>query len=134
MIQQQSFSLKASELRMSSLVERADANKQRGLSMAAERRGELVADGQIEFLRALLRSPDGTDNLDDATDELATKFERGGKWQGLVPSGLARNRITEPAAVVTVNRLGRRRGFVFAWQISAAIKRRRGIESIHSGS
>jgi hypothetical protein len=130
MIQQQSFLFDAHEPPLASFIDRAEANKQRGMSLAAERRAELVADGQVEFLRALLRSPDGTATVDDSTDDLSTKFAKGGKWRGSVPSGLARKRIIEPAAVVKSNRPSRHRGFVTVWRLVNHDKAQREVERL----
>lgn len=95
MIQQDLFSTSA-PLAVATLREIGDTGKQRGMTLAADAKAEVVAAGQVALLRALLATDDGTATIDDATDDLTHQFAGARKWRGQVPSGLSRRRIIEP--------------------------------------
>ena len=104
-----------------------DAQKEAGMALSAESRAELVAEGQIALLEALLRSAEGTATVDDATSDLSTKFDRGGKWRGSIPSRLARNRIIERIGDCKSDRPSRHRSYVSVWRL---VDRERALHEI----
>lgn len=112
------------------LRSKAEAAKQRGMMLSAERRAELVAAGQVAFLRALSESQNGTATLDDATDDLSTKFDGGGKWRGSIPSRLARRRIIERVGDCKSVRPSRHRGYVSVWRLVDAERARMEIKRL----
>lgn len=99
------------------LQNKGEAKKETGMTLSAESRAELVAEGQIALLEALLRSADGTATVDDATSDLSEKFDRGGKWRGSIPSRLARQRIIERVGDCKSDRPSRHRGYVSVWRV-----------------
>ena len=99
------------------LREVGDARKQRGMTLSADRRAELVAAGQVALLRALLVSADATATVDNATADLSEKFANGGKWRGSIPSRLARQRIIERVGDMKSDRPSRHRGYVSLWRL-----------------
>lgn len=101
------------------LREAGEARRDRGMTLAAERRRVAVAAGQAALLWALLESADGTGTIDSATNlvELATKFGDGGKWRGTVCRGLAASGIVEAVGVVKSDRPARHRGYITRWRL-----------------
>lgn len=112
------------------LREVGEARKQRGMTISAEYRAELVASGQVAFLRALLASSDGTATVDHATADLSAKFANGGKWRGSIPSRLARQRIIERVGDTKSDRPSRHRGYVSLWRLLDRDKARQEIDRL----
>ena len=112
------------------LRKQAEAAKQLGMMLSAERRAELVAAAQVAFLTALIESASGLATVDDATYDLSTTFERGGKWRGSVPSRLARQRIIERVGDRKSDRPSRHRGYVSVWRLNDAERARLEIKRL----
>lgn len=98
------------------------------MGLAADRRAEAVAAGQIALLLALLDSDTGTGTIDDSTADLSVPFGKGGKWRGSIPSGLSRKRIIKRVGVRMSDRPSRHRGFVSVWQIADRDKAKQEIQ------
>ena len=101
---------------------KAEAAKQHGMALAADKRAEAVAAGQVALLRALMASDDGTATIDDATADLSLAFDGGGKWRGSIPSGLARKKIIKRVGIRKSDRPSRHRSFVSVWWIANQAK------------
>lgn len=127
MIQQQLF---PQPLTVATLREIGEAKKQCGMALAADKRADAVAAGQVAFLRALLASVDGTATLDDATGDLSQRFTDGGRWRGTVCRSLAVAKITEAVGVVKSDRPSRHRGYLTRWRLIDRSKAQREIEKL----
>lgn len=70
----------------------AERLRDEGMNRAAESKPNRVMLGKVDLLDALLRSPDHTGTIDDATDDdaIASAFADGGCWRGTVTRSLAR--------------------------------------------
>lgn len=97
------------------LRDRGEVGKLRGMELAAVRRPDRVTAGKVAMLRALLGSPDGTATIDDATADLAERFDDGGKWRGTVCRTLSMAKIIERVSVEKSDRPSRHRGYVTRW-------------------
>ncbi len=86
------------------------------------------------MLEALLRSPDGTATIDDATSiyELAHPFDDDGKWRGSVPRVLSSRGIIVPAGLATSCRPSRHGGDVKRWRLVDRAKAEALAEAIRS--
>ncbi|MFO0885918.1 MAG: hypothetical protein U0894_17325 [Pirellulales bacterium] len=96
--------------------------KDRGMAAALSGKCLLVAKGQLAFLEALLRSPDGTATIDDATDDLSKKFDDDGKWRGSIPRSLATRGIIEKAGYATSCRPSRHACPTTRWRLKDRAK------------
>jgi hypothetical protein len=99
------------------LRERAEAGKLAGMTLAADAKPDKVTAGKIAFLRALLKSPDSTATIDDATEDLTARFRDGGKWRGLICLSLAKAGLIRRVDVVLSRRPSRHRGYVTKWRL-----------------
>lgn len=104
------------------LRERGEAGKLAGMALAADAKPDRVTAGKIAFLRALLKSGDGTATVDDATDDLSATFDDGGKWRGMVCRSLATAGLIVPVAAVKSDRPSRHRGYVTRWRLADRMK------------
>jgi hypothetical protein len=77
----------------------------------------MVKNGKMAFLQALLKSPDTTATIDDATDDLSVRFRDGGKWRGLICLSLAKAGLIRRVDVVASRRPSRHRGYVTKWRL-----------------
>jgi hypothetical protein len=96
------------------LIAQGVALRDEGRERAARWREYRIKAAQLAFLRALLRSPERTATVDDATEELDLPFEDGGKWRGSIPKGLGG--LIEQADVVQSSRPSRHAGYVTVWR------------------
>ncbi len=96
------------------LAAEGERRRDEGMNLAAARRPDRVALGRWAFLNALLRSPDGTATIDQATppDELAAGFIDGGQWRGTVTRSLVADGLAEIAGTTRSIRPSRHRGWV----------------------
>jgi hypothetical protein len=76
-----------------------------------------VKAGEVDLLRALLKSPEGTATIDDATADLTAQFRDGGKWRGQICLSLAKAGLIRRFDVVPSTRPSRHRGYVTKWQL-----------------
>lgn len=91
--------------------------KDRGMLAALTGKCLLVSQGQLAMLDALLRSPDGTATIDDATSDLSRKFADGGKWRGSVTRTLASRGAIEKAGYATSCRPSRHACPTTRWKL-----------------
>jgi hypothetical protein len=96
------------------LIAQGVALRDEGRERAARWREYQIKAGQLAFLRALLRSPDRTATVDDATEEPDLPFKDGGKWRGSIPKALGG--LIEQAGVVRSSRPSRHAGYVTLWR------------------
>ena len=99
------------------LQQQGETAKQIGMSLAADAKFDKVQNGKIAFLRAILQSPDGCGTIDDATADLATEFDDGGKWRGTVVRSLAYSGIIERDGIAISDRPSRHRGYIGRWRL-----------------
>jgi hypothetical protein len=99
------------------LRHKGEQRRDAGMGLAAQARPDRVDTGKVAFLKALLRSPDSTATIDDATDNLAAEFRDGGKWRGTVTRSLAASRFIEAVGAVKSSRPSRHRGYVTVWRL-----------------
>jgi hypothetical protein len=80
------------------LAAEGERRREIGMALAAARRPDRVTLARWAMLNALLRSPDGTGTIDDATpqNEVVAKYADGGKWRGTVTRSLALDGYTAP--------------------------------------
>jgi len=91
--------------------------KDRGMAAALVGKCLMVTQGQLAMLDALLRSPNGTASIDDATTDLTKKFPDCGHWRGSVPKLLAKRGIIERDGYVTSCRPSRHACPVTRWRL-----------------
>jgi hypothetical protein len=96
------------------LIAEAEQLRDEGRDRAALHREFQIKATQLALLQAILRSPNRTATLDDATPDLEEAFEDGGRWRGSIPRGL--NGLIESAGVVLSSRPSRHRGFLTRWR------------------
>ena len=109
-------------MKREALREQSESAKLAGMEIAAGAKLDKVTSAKIALLRALLRSPDGTATIDDATSDLAAEFSDGGKWRGTVTRSLAIAGLIRRVDVVPSDRPSRHRGYVTRWLL---VNRRR---------
>ncbi len=100
----------------------------------------LILDGERQFLRVLLRSPDGVGTLADATsaEYMTRPFPDGGRWRGCIPKRLAGRGIVAPVSTLDgklsshrSDRKARRRGIAAVWMLidpAAGLRRLRDLD------
>ena len=93
-----------------------DALKQQGMEKAALNKEELIVHGTIRFIRALISSPSGIANIEDA-DLHSEKFADGGKWRGSIVRRLSQAGIIELAGATKSKRPSRHSGIISCWRI-----------------
>lgn len=100
---------------------RGDGERRRdaGVAAAACPKALRVRVGQVALLDALIRSPDGTATIDDATppDDLRDAFADGGRWRGAIPLSLARDGLIEKVAAGASLRPSRHAGVRYVWRV-----------------
>ncbi len=106
---------------MSTADTQAEAARRRdeGMNQAAESKSHRIIAGKAAFLDALMRSPDHTGTIDDATDaeRLASAFDDNGKWRGTVTRSLSDAGIIEKVDAVQSRRTSRHCGYVTRWRL-----------------
>lgn len=90
----------------------------------------LIAKGQIELLEALLRKTDKRCTLDDATSDLCTPFDGGGKWRGSITLGLFLDGLIDRVGADNSRRPSRNRGLLRIWYLRDEAKAKKRIESL----
>lgn len=86
-------------------------------SYSAITTARMVKNGKIAFLQALLKSPDSSATIDDATEDLTVSFRDGGKWRGLICLSLAKAGLIRRVDVELSRRPSRHRGYVTKWRL-----------------
>ena len=104
----------ANEQQAADLVAEGERRRDVGIALAGARRPDKVTLGRLAMVRALLRSPNGTATIDDATepDELAAGFADGGRWRGSVTRSLVADGLAEIVGTTRSCRPSRHRGYV----------------------
>ena len=96
-----------------------ETRRDAGMAAAALPKAVRVRAGQVAMLDALLRSPDGTATIDDATapDDLGQAFADGGQWRGSVPRSLAAMGLIAKLAAGASDRPSRHAGARYVWRL-----------------
>jgi hypothetical protein len=104
----------ATEQQAAELIADGESRRNVGMALAAARRPDNVSLGRLAMVRALLRSPDETATIDDATgpEELAAEFVDGGRWRGTVTRSLVTDGLAEIIGTTRSRRPSRHRGYV----------------------
>ncbi|MEQ8847414.1 MAG: hypothetical protein RIC11_06675 [Botrimarina sp.] len=110
----------------SALRSEGERRRDHGMAAAACPKALRVRAGQVALLDALLRSPDGTATIDDATapDDLRAAFTDGGQWRGTVPRALAAMGLIDKVAIGSSQRPSRHAGTRGVWRL---VDRTKGI-------
>lgn len=90
-----------------------------GIAAASVPKALRVRAGMVSLLDALIRSPDGTATIDDATapGDLAEAFADGGRWRGSVPRSLAKMGLIAKVAAGASDRPSRHAGARYVWRL-----------------
>jgi hypothetical protein len=90
-----------------------------GMAAAALPKSLRVRAGMVAMLDALIRSPDGTATIDDATapDDLAAAYADGGQWRGSVTRSLAAMGLIAKVAAGASDRPSRHAGARYVWRL-----------------
>jgi hypothetical protein len=90
-----------------------------GMAAAACPKALRVRVGKLAMLDALLRSPDGTASIDDATapDDMAEAFADGGQWRGQITRSLAADGLIAKVAAGASDRPSRHAGARYVWRL-----------------
>lgn len=102
------------------LQQQGERQRDAGMGAAAEAKARRIRAGKIAMLDALLRSPDGTATIDDATppDDLREAFADGGCWRGSVTLSLAKDGLIEKVAAGPSVRPSRHAGLRHVWRLT----------------
>ncbi|MDA9857489.1 hypothetical protein N9D23_05165 [Rubripirellula sp.] len=113
---------------------KAEAERLRddGMNRAAASKPDRVTLGRVALLEALLRSPDRTGTIDDATsdDAIGSAFQDGGKWRGTITRSLAADGLIERVGFDESNRPSRHCGPVGRWRLVDPLAARRYVERL----
>ncbi|TWT92177.1 hypothetical protein [Neorhodopirellula pilleata] len=106
--------------------------RDRGMQLAADAKSDRVAAGRLALLSALLRLPNHTGTIDDATDDDAmhAAFDDGGCWRGSVTRSLRKDGFIEAVDAGQSLRPSRHCGLRHVWRLvdPAAARRYVGLQ------
>ncbi len=89
-----------------------------------------IAKGQLRLLEALLATPSRIATIDDATENLADRFDDGGKWRGQVTLGLYLDGVIDRVGADNSQRPHRNRGLLRVWRLISESKAVKRIQSL----
>lgn len=120
-------------------MKRSDSNqnegqqrRDRGMKLAADAKADRITAARLAFIAALLRLPNYTGTIDDATDDEAMRaaFDDGGCWRGSVTRSLRKDGFIEAVDAGPSLRPSRHCGLRHVWRLvdPAAARRYVGLQ------